>query len=362
MVTQGRRLGRVGSFVNFQWTVLAVANAGAVLLGSWLQTKIGEGDVDLWIVFVGTAVPPLLTAAVGLFALEEDRQPRAPRPRRHTLGVGTSIVNAVRTAGRGLMALPGLLKRERVLMLLVLFIFFWKFRPSIGFIERSYLIDVRGFQPTSFGTILAVGSVTFLVSIVTYRWIVTRFKNIDWHEYLYAMIAIQMVSFPLSFYFYIQPDHAWWAPLEALVPQGLALPFDWNRYEWARLVFETILGFALIPAFMIPLTIAGETVKVAYAGLAYAFLTSLSNVTTMFEGMIGAALYDLFRQPFMAGVRQAFQDTPFNIAGSADERTLILEMFVYVGLAFTLLAIPFVVMLKRELESRGVRIRLGGEG
>lgn len=34
MVTWGRKFKRVGAFVNFQWTVLAVANAGAVFLGN----------------------------------------------------------------------------------------------------------------------------------------------------------------------------------------------------------------------------------------------------------------------------------------------------------------------------------------
>ncbi|HEA69970.1 MAG TPA: hypothetical protein ENI07_24640 [Desulfobacterales bacterium] len=33
MVTEGRRLRRVGSFVNFQWLILSVANAGALFLG-----------------------------------------------------------------------------------------------------------------------------------------------------------------------------------------------------------------------------------------------------------------------------------------------------------------------------------------
>jgi hypothetical protein len=34
MVTWGRQLQRVGLFVNFQWTVLAIANIGAVFLGA----------------------------------------------------------------------------------------------------------------------------------------------------------------------------------------------------------------------------------------------------------------------------------------------------------------------------------------
>ena len=38
MVTEGQRLKRVGSFVNFQWLVMSIANAGALFLG-WLVTE-----------------------------------------------------------------------------------------------------------------------------------------------------------------------------------------------------------------------------------------------------------------------------------------------------------------------------------
>ena len=70
-----------------------------------------------------------------------------------------------------------------------------------------------------------------------------------------------------------------------------------NRYQCFRLIFEGVLGFASIPAFMIPLTVAGETVKLEYAGMRYAFLTALSNVTGMFEGVVGAGLFAFFKRP-----------------------------------------------------------------
>jgi hypothetical protein len=90
---------------------------------------------------------------------------------------------------------------------MIFFIFFWKFSPSIGFIERSYLIDVRGFTPESFGIILSVGGLTFLVSVLAYAWVVERFSDIKWHYYLYAMVGLGIVTFPLSFFLYLDPDH-----------------------------------------------------------------------------------------------------------------------------------------------------------
>ena len=45
MVTEGRRLGRVGALVNFQWTAMAVSLAVSVLLGGWLQEKVEAGAI-----------------------------------------------------------------------------------------------------------------------------------------------------------------------------------------------------------------------------------------------------------------------------------------------------------------------------
>ena len=93
--------------------------------------------------------------------------------------------------------------------------------------------------------------------------------------------------------------------------------------------------------------------------MGYAFLTALSNATNVVEGLVGAGLYELFSRPWMAWLIEAFRGSPLEIAGTADERTLILEIFVYISLLFTLLTIPFLLMLKRELERRGIAIHLG---
>ena len=365
MVTEGRRLRRVGAFVNFQWTVLAVANAGAVLLGGWLQSKVEAGAIELWAIFLLTGVPPLFTAAIGLRNIDEEIVPA--RDRAAIWPVSRPwLANVPSQLARGASTLPasfrGFRRRNRVIWLLVLFIFFWKFSPSIGYIERSYLIDERGFTPFSFGVILSAGSVVFLLSILTYRWVVRRFPAVRWYHYLYAMIALALLSFPLSFFLYLDPDHPWWDYVYFTVPPELNPLPEWNRYEWFRLITQTVLGFASIPAFIIPLTIAGETVKLEYAGVGYAFLMSLSNVTDMFEGVVGAGLYDLFSRPWMAWLVEAFEGSVLDVAGTSDERTLILQIFVYIGLLFTLLTIPFLLMLKHELQRRGIAIKLGREG
>jgi MFS family permease len=363
MVTHGRKLDRVGSFINFQWAVLAVANALSVYLGGWLQGQIQKDIYEPWVVFMLTGIPPLVTAAVGIRNIEEERCTQNKQPRQRCgsdrRDLGADVRHALELLRRLPAAFGEFRRKNRPLWLLVLFIFFWKFSPSIGFIERSYLIDVRGFTPESFGLILSIGGVTFLASVLAYGWIVRRFPGIEWYRYLYAMVALGVVTFPLSFYLYFDSGHPWWALFDITLPDWLNPLPQWNRYQWFRLIVQTTLGFATIPAFIIPLTVAGETINVAYAGVGYAFLMSLSNATNMFEGVVGAGLYHLFSQPVFDRLVGAFGNSFLNLAGTRDERTLILQIFVYISLFFTLLTIPFIEMLRRELARNKIDINLG---
>lgn len=360
MVEEGRRGGNVGTLVNFQWTALASVNAIAVLAGAWLQDLVKSGDISPWLIFMITGLPPLLTAYIGLRNIPEERVERSraergknPRPKFPKIRPWS----AVQETARNIVSNP-------TILLLTLFIFFWNFSPSVGYIERSYLIDVRSFTPNAFGTILSVGGVTFLLSIIAYRWVVKRFSGVEWYHYLYAMVAISVLAFPLSFYFYLPPEHAWWDVIMAFIPPGLVEEplFGWNRYVWFRLIFQTLLSFATIPAFLIPLTIAGETVNLARAGVGYAFLMALANVTNMLEGTIGAGLFALFGSSQMAGMLQVFANSPLNVAGTDDERTLILQLFVYISLAFTALTVPFVELLRRHFNKKHIRIALAEKG
>jgi MFS family permease len=360
MVEHGRRLKRVGSFVNFQWTMLALANAIVAAFSGWFQQRIQAGEFAYWMIFAATGVPPLFTAIIGLVNIPEEpaREPaagakRSPDRQRQfsARDLSTRIVGPLRS-------LPSVVlgQENRLLMILVLFIVLWNFSPSIGYIERSYLIDVRGFSPAVFGTVLTLQSFTFLASIITYRFILRRYPWVQWYHYLYAMISIMMLAFPLSFYFYLDPGHPWWDfILIEIPPEWNPFP-EWNRYVWFRIIFSVLFGFATIPAFMIPLRVAGEVVKIEYAGMGYAFLTALSNVTNTFEGLVGSALYSWFTQPWTSWLLETFYASPFDIAGVPDKRTLILQLFVYISLFFTLLTVPVVIVLKRALTRHGIQI------
>jgi hypothetical protein len=351
MVKRGREERRVGSFVTFQWTVLAAASTGAALLGGWLQEMVEQERVALSFVFLITGIPPLFTAFVGWRYIREEKASRSEERSAESRG----LWSALRRAGAAILG-------NRTVLVLMLFVFFWKFSPSIGYIERSYLIDRRDFEPETFGVVISVGSLTFLLSLLTYRWIVRRFRRVRWHHYLYAMVAIAVVYFPLSFFLYLEPEHPWWRALLLVIPEAWELPAGWNRYEAFRLAAEIIMGFATIPAFVIPLTIAGETVRIERAGMSYALLTALSNATNMFEGAVGAGLYRILERPGADRLLRAFEGSRFDIAGVTDERTLILQIFVYIGLFFTLLTLPFLWLLHRELRRNQIDIDLAADG
>jgi hypothetical protein len=356
MVEQGRRLRRVASFINFQWTMLSLSNAAVTAVSGWFQGKIQQGEFAYWMIFLATGLPPLVTAVVGFLNIPEERQPTA----KHARTSNFQWQGAARAAFKRLRSAPAYLsafvRENKLMMILVLFIVLWNFSPSVGYIERSYLIDARGFTPAHFGAILTLQALTFLLSILTYRWIVHRWPSIQWYHYLFAMIALMIIAFPLSFYFYLDPDHPWWRifPIDLLARWN---PFPgWNRYVWFRLVFSLLFGFATIPAFMIPLRIAGEVVKLKSAGMSYAFLMALSNVTNTFEGLVGSALYWLFTQSSVIWLIDLFHRSPFDVAGVGDQRTIILQLFVYISLFFTLLTIPVVVLLKRNIARSGIEV------
>ncbi len=357
MVTEGQRLKRVGSFVNFQWLILSVANAMALFMGGWLQNNIVAGSVDPWVVFFLAGIPPLFTAMVGIRYIPEKKQ---FEPRNHKKK--SELSTESNRAWPDFRSIPGRLNRFRknnnTLWLLALFIFFWKFSPSVGYIERSYLIDERGFTGQIFGIILSTGGIIFIVSILFYRWMVRIFRRIQWYHYLYAMITIAVLHFPLSFFLYLEPDHPWWRIFYFTLPDAFNPLPAWTRYQWFRLVNGTLFSFAMIPAFLIPLTINGQTVKVAHAAVGYAFLTALANTTNIVEDVIGAGLFKLFSGPSFDWLLVAFQGSMFEIANSSDTRTLILEIFIFISLFFTLLTIPFIELLRRDLRKQGIKIVL----
>jgi NADH:ubiquinone oxidoreductase subunit 2 (subunit N) len=79
--------------------------------------------------------------------------------------------------------------------------------------------------------------------------------------------------------------------------------------------------------------------------------------------MLGGALYGwLFGEESSATslhpILQQFSHSIFEITDSIDRRTLILELFIWVGVIFTLLSIPFVMWVKRVFRDNKIAVVL----
>ncbi len=480
MVEHGQRLKKVGSFVSFQWIMLAVSALIVGLFSGYVQEQIqitretGQGLIDYWFIFGITGIFPLCTAYVGIRHAHEERDEnqepfswkKIPNyafyvfTRPFIWVFWTIPVWAVKMVCK----LSGNLKpgrlgpkykeysekfkvlrtSSRYLWLLILFIAFWNFSPSIGYIARAYQVDNLGFEPMHFGILQAIGGVIWLLSILTYSWFVKKYKNLNWSHYLYTMVGLGIISLVCNYYYYLPNGHwayaavdqfgaavaslgipwgtifspfaiimtilvpllvlytvkfmtnksnanrtkglvtwiltmtaffyfqcapeTWfltgdnpWQPITSFIGYEDGMP--WNRFHsWALFTGATI-GFADIPAFLIPLTICGQLTSGKNAGMIYASLMALSNLTGSLGSLVGGGLYSIFTADYMTGFMASFQASALNISGAAitDERLLILQLFIYISALFTLFTVPFIKMLKNELNSKKVNIYLSEE-
>ncbi|RMD59701.1 hypothetical protein D6821_00605 [Candidatus Parcubacteria bacterium] len=552
MVEHGQRLKRVGSFVNFQWKLLAISSMLVGLSSGYLQQQIqltqstGQGLIDYWLVFALTGIFPLATAYVGIKHAPEKRDESYPPfqwrkiPFYLVYGLCYPAIGIIRLVNwlaefclqaviyfllaltpnnwqnycqnRWGVVLPPWLRparqkaysykfkewraRHRYFWLLILFILFWNFSPSIGYVSQSYFVDKLNFQPMHFGVLRAIGGIVWLLSIIAYSRFVKRFNWLKWSHYLYAMVGLGIVSLAVNYLFYLPPQHwAWqWNTLVSVIHFGLIAvlgillwqcrkwsltkmvlvaisgtilclgigkfllltPFiwqtkmvpwaisaaplfsfqrvvgftlfvgwlyslaklnqtlrsrrpwrrwaaiqgailviggcilfvphiwqwwlqlkwssvltiigwqegmSWNRYQLLAFFTDLTIGFANIPAFIIPLTICGQLISGRNAGMLYALLMSLSNLTGSLGSLVGGGLYSLFSSEWMRGFVIAFCQSPFNLAGAnpQNEKLVILQLFVYISALFTVFTVPFIRMLEKELDRRQIKIYLDKE-
>jgi hypothetical protein len=111
---------------------------------------------------------------------------------------------------------------------------------------------------------------------------------------------------------------------------------------------------------MIPLRVAGETVRLEYAGMGYAFLTAFSNVTGMFEAWSAPACSRSSSSPALAGLAAGRlpglgpDHRAHRRPAHADPRAVRLHQP-----ALHAADDPFSPTPKRELDRRGIVVYLG---
>lgn len=385
MVEHGQRLKKVGSFVNFQWLSIGFAGILVALFSGWFQQKIEEGIFSYWMIFSLAGFFPMLTAYVGIKNISEARLDgygtfsiREIPPYLKTLPSKVfrwklRRLRLISYAKSAWSSFRNFRKNYRTIWILMLFIIAWNFSPSIGYAARLYFVDELKFTPMIFGITKAANAFVWIFSIWLYSWFVKRHTGIEWDRYLYVMIAIGGLSLALGFYYYLPKSHSlsftvyfpWQSILsyaESLgwkwVYKGLEFFANWNRYHWMFLLSGTLIGLVTMPAFLIPLTIAGEAASKENAGMIYALLMSVSNLTNSFEDIVGGGLYKLFTVSWMKWFISTFENSVFNIAGTHQETVLILQIFVYISAFFTFVALPFVLLAKKEFIAKGIKVHL----
>ncbi len=379
MVEHGQQWKQVGAFVNFQWLILGFATIFVAFSSGWFQQKVQDGIFPYWIIFAATGFFPLLTALIGFKNLEEEKiirdQPAVKKERPPLRQRISQIPLKIKNFGTAFLNFR---KREGHILLLVVFIIAWNFNPSLGYVSRMYKVKELQFTPMIFGVLGVVESIMLVLSMLCYRWVVRRFKEISWDRYLYAMIGLGIISLLAGYYFYLPSTHplsvAISFPWEKILDWAgqfqtnwigngfyniLEFLSHWNRYHWWSLMVQVVLGFASIPAFLIPLTLAGEAASKSNAGFIYALLMSVSNFTNAIGDVVGGGLYQLFSASWMKPWMNSFEYSYFNIAQTHNPMVLILQIFVYVSAFFTFLAIPFVYWVKKAFTHRGIEVHLG---
>lgn len=390
MVEKGQEYDRVADLTTFQWKMLAVSSMLVAVFGGWFQTKIQQGELAYWMIFSLTGFFSLLTVYVALRYVREEKIPRPAKERSRFSGMNKKAIavlcvgTAVGCIRKGAGFLISLWRNERYLAYMILFLIAWHFSPSIGYAFRTYSVDELGFTPAIMGVQRSVGAVVYLISIVGFYWLIRRYANMRWHTVLYWMIALGAISLALDYYYYLPPDHPlsvtlpfpWWPRVIGFVHPladfgksswlfWMAWPYDaavalatWNRYHWWSVSVGSLLYMVSIPAFLIPLILAGQVIKKEQAAMMYALLMSVVNATNSFEDIVGGMLYKLFSSDMGRPLVALFESSPFNFSATHNERLLILQLFVYISAFFTLVGIPFIMLLKRELERTGIEITL----
>lgn len=239
MVETGRPLGLTGSFQAVQWAAISLAFTLAQLGGGYLATYAAPQHV-----FLLSACFPLVTFFV---TLRYVREPRARTERERRRDAGASLRQAARSPR---------------LWLVMGFLFFWNFSPSLGTPLVYYQADVLRFSKVFIGTLGAVhnaagalGALLFLVYC----------RNLPLDTLLYVAVGLGVAS--------------------TLCFIGLVGP------KSATVIF---LFFGAITQFthLAVLDLAARSCPVRAEGTVFALLMSSLNVGRAGATFLGGWLYD----------------------------------------------------------------------
>jgi MFS family permease len=192
MVEHGRPLGLTGAFQSVQWASIYAASILVGVAGGYLT-----GHAPLQVAFALAAVFPLVSFTVALWAVREP--PTATR--------GPQFLQTWLAIKSGF--------RSRHLWIIVGFIFFWTFSPSIGTALFYYQTDVLKFSQQFIGALSSIASTSAIAGALLYG---AFSKNFPFRWVLNSAIGAGVVS-TLGYLGYVGPLRpSCWVPL--LAPWG----------------------------------------------------------------------------------------------------------------------------------------------
>lgn len=373
MVEEGKRKNLIDRFVNIQWFGMGVAGVITGLVSGKLAA-VANTHLDFYpYIFMAAGAVPLLTAVLVLFFLSEERT-TAPFPWRRlmvTLGVfvlgvalllynmnpslswslygwvsGLTVGKRIGLVFCGFLAASYFVWRwagkPRFFWPISLFIFLWGFNPSVGMASFYYKSDVLKFSEQFMGVLGSIDSICFVLGIMLYGVMLTRFPSLGRKSYLYFSIFVGALGLGVHFLYYLSPaTSVFGVSLGFKVSLWGAALTSYHVIALVSAVFFTLLGMA---GWLAPLAIAGDAAKEGNEAVTYAWFMSVANFAGTMSSLIGGWLYQELQHANLSSL--AFMIGTGDFLGAAANKVLLLRLFVWVSALFTLLAIPLVSLMR----------------
>ncbi len=248
MVETGKPHNLTGKFQSWQWGAVYTAGIITALAGGWVAVHLKNQTI-----FTINAVFPLLVLFLVSFFLKEEKHSDHKEQLRASFA-------ALKSASR-----------EKTLWLVALFLFFWKFSPSIGDPFFYYANDVLKFDKMFFGIAGAIGSAASVLGAVLFA----RFsQKIKTKKLLYYSIVLGVGATLFDLIYFT--------------------PFILNNLWRARIVFlssQTILSIFEVFIFLTMLNLSAIICPKYSEGTVFAALMSVWNLGQMGSAALGGWLF-----------------------------------------------------------------------
>lgn len=365
MVENGKRARLMDQFVNVQWFGMGLAGIAVGFLSGYLA-EIANKHVEFYQYVFGVAgIVPICTAFVVLFLVREERI-GAPFPWKKLfrvatvvggiaavsvlflwgiivppVGIATTLAALFSSVGSKIFVLLivfiaaaffvwGWAGKPRFFWVMSFFLFLWGFRPSAGQARMYYQIDVLKFSESFFGFLSSLESVCWVLGILLYGYALKQFPGIGRKSYLYYSVGLGAIGSAFGYLYY-------------LAPQTVMLGFGLNYFAVAIIsaVFLTLFG---MPSWLVPLSVAGDVSKSGNEAITYAWFMSVANFSNTMSSLTGGWLYQVLQGVDFSSLAWLVGTADF--LGAHANKALILRLFIWVGVLFTLITIPLVFFTK----------------